>query len=202
MNESPTIKDKIIRLIICSFILFTFKLVFHYILPIIPISELGPASALPPIFGLMFGPWGAGGAALGYMTADIMAGYPPEIYVISFFVQFLYGYIPYKLWYTLGIHETNTLPRLNTVNNLIKFVIVMFITSFVVAGLLGVLMDALGIYNLVSYTTLIFAFNNFDFAIMLGTLIIIGANIYGIKMIKPNRTKNPRISPHIFKWVA
>jgi phosphoserine phosphatase RsbU/P len=200
MNESPTLRDKITRLIICSVILFTFKLVFHYIFPIIPISELGPASALPPIFGLMFGPWGAAGAALGYMTSDIVAGYPPEIYIISFFVQFLYGYIPYKLWYTLGIHKTNTLPRLNTVNNLIKFVIVMFITSFVVAGLLGVLMDELGVYDLVSYTTLIFAFNNFDFAIMLGTLIIIGANIYGIKMIKPDKTENPRISPRIFKW--
>jgi sigma-B regulation protein RsbU (phosphoserine phosphatase) len=202
MNDSPTLKDKVTRLIICSVILFSFKYIFHYIFPIIPISELGPASALPPIFGLMFGPWGAGGAALGYLISEVVAGYPPEIYIISFFVQFLYGYIPYKLWYTLGIHKTNSLPRLNTVNNLIKFVSIMFITSFVVAGLLGVLMDGLGIYDLVSYTTLVFAFNNFDFAIMLGTLIIIGANIYGIKMIKPDTKVKSRIDPRIYKWIG
>ncbi|MBI5681381.1 MAG: SpoIIE family protein phosphatase [Methanobacterium sp.] len=66
------------------------------------------------------------------------------------------------------------------------------------AGLLGFLMDGLGLYNLVSFTTLIFAFNNFDFSIILGTLIIIGANLYGISMYKPSKTKKILIPPNIF----
>ncbi|WP_414469037.1 SpoIIE family protein phosphatase [Methanobacterium sp. ACI-7] len=167
----------------------------------IPVSELGPASALPPIFGLMFGAWGATGAALGYLVSDILSGSPPEIYILSFFVQFLYGYLPYKLWYTINIGEI-TPPRLNTVKNLIKFIMIMFINSVVMAGLLGFLIDGLGLYDLVSLTTLIFALNNFDFSIMIGTLVIIGANIYGIVMYKPRIVKSPRVSPKVFNIIA
>jgi len=196
------IKAKITRLVLCSIIIFSIKFLFHYLFPVIPISELGPASALPPILGLMFGPWGAAGAALGYLASDITAGYSPEIYIISFFVQFLYGYIPYKLWYTLDMGESNSLPRLDTVKNLMKFVVIMFINAAVMAGLLGFLIDGLGLYNLVSLTTLIFAFNNFDFSIMFGTLIIIGANFYGISMFKPAINKKPLLSPKIFDIVG
>ena len=200
--NTANIKSKITRLVICSAIIFIIKFFFHYFFPTIPISELGPASALPPVFGLMFGPWGAGGAALGYLISDIVAGKPPEIYFLSFFIQFLYGYIPYKLWYTLDIGETHSLPRLNTVKNLTKFVIIMFINAAVMAGLLGFLMDGLGLYDLVSLTTIIFALNNFDFSIMFGTLIIIGANYYGITIYKPTITKKTLISPRIFDLMA
>ena len=192
---NSVIKSKGTRLIICGVITFIVTLPFHYFFQIVPVTELRPASALPPVFGLMFGPWGAAGAALGNLLVDITVGYPPEIYIIGFFAQFLYGYIPYKLWYTLG--EIN-LPKLNTVKNLVKFVVIIFIDAIIMAGLLGFLMEGLKIDNLVSYTTLVFAFNNFDFSIMLGTLIIIGANLYGISMYKPKKTEKALISPKIF----
>ena len=163
---NSVIKSRGTRLIICGVITFIVTLPFHYFFQIVPVTELRPASALPPVFGLMFGPWGAAGAALGNLLVDITVGYPPEIYIIGFFAQFLYGYIPYKLWYTLG--EIN-LPKLNTVKNLVKFVVIIFIDAIIMAGLLGFLMEGLKIDNLVSYTTLVFAFNNFDFSIMLGT---------------------------------
>lgn len=202
MKNQDSIKSKITRLIICSVIIFITKLFLHYFgFPTIPILELSPASALPPIFGLMFGSWGAVGAALGCLASDIMAGFPPQIYVLNFFIQFLYAYIPYKLWYTLDIGE-NSLPRLDTVNNLFKFVIVMFITAIVMSGLLGFLMDGLGLYDIVSLTTLIFALNNFDFSIMFGSLIIIGANYYGISMHKPHNAKKYLISPRIFNLMG
>ncbi|WP_431063785.1 SpoIIE family protein phosphatase [Methanobacterium sp.] len=197
MNNSG-IKSNVKRLVISSLITFILTVPFHYFFQIISVTELRPASALPPALGLVFGPWGAAGAALGNLASDLIAGYPPEIYIVSFIAQFLYGYIPYKLWYTWNIGEDNSLPRLNTVKNLTKFVIIIFITSSIMAGLLGFLMDGLGLYNLVSFTTLIFAFNNFDFSIILGTLIIIGANLYGISMYKPSKTKKILIPPNIF----
>lgn len=196
--NSADIKSKITRLFICSVITFIVTVPFHYLFQIIPVSELRPASALPPAFGLMFGPWGAAGAALGNLASDLMIGYPPEIFIISFFAQFLYGYIPYKLWYTLDFGEGNSLPRLNTVQNLIKFIIIIFISSVIMAGLLGFLMEGLGIANLISFTTLLFAFNNFDFTMILGTLIIVGASFYGISMYKPGKAKKVFLSPKIF----
>ncbi|MCK9150619.1 SpoIIE family protein phosphatase [Methanobacterium alcaliphilum] len=201
MNNSTSIQSKATKLIICSVIVFATKFIFHYFYPALSISELGPASALPPIFGLMFGAWGAAGSAFGFLAADIMAGRPPEIYIINFFIQFLYAYIPYKLWYTLDIGEIS-LPRLDTVKHLLKFVIIMFITATVMSAFLGFLMDGLGLYDLVSLTTVVFAFNNFDFSIMFGSLIIIAANYYGFVMYKPKTNKNPLIPPKVFDVVV
>lgn len=197
MTNSISTKSKIKTLLICSAIVFATKFLFHYFYPAISISELGPASALPPIFGLMFGAWGAAGAAFGYLLSDILSGHPPQIYTINFFIQFLYAYIPYKLWYGMNIGE-NSSPRLDTVKHLIKFVIIMFITATVMAAFLGFLMDGLGLYDLVSLTTIVFAFNNFDFSIMFGSLIIIAANYYGLKMYKPKISKKHLIPPKAF----
>ncbi|MCZ3365280.1 MULTISPECIES: PP2C family protein-serine/threonine phosphatase [Methanobacterium] len=202
MKNLENIKSKVILLALCSAVIFIMKFIFHYFFPGIPISELGPASALPPVLGLMFGVWGAAGVAIGYSVSELAAGSSPEIYGISFFIQFLYAYIPYKLWYTLNWDETTTLPRLDTVKHLVKFVVIMFINAAVMAGLLGFLMDGLGLYDLVSLTTLIFAVNNFDFSIMFGTLILIGANFYGISMYKPKKVKKTRVPPKIFDLIA
>lgn len=202
MKYLTSIKSKVARMIICSAIIFFSNLIFKFFIPILPISEFGPVSALPPIFGLIFGPWGAAGSALGYLVSDILAGQPPEIYISYFFIQFLYAYIPYKLWYTLDIGKTNSIPRLDTVENLIKFVTIIFINAVVMAGFLGFLMDGLGLYDLFSLTTAVFAFNNFDYSIMFGTLIIFGANLYGISVYKPNITREPLMSPRIFNMIA
>lgn len=193
-------KSKITRLIICSFITFIFTLPFHYFFQIATISELRPASALPPVFGMMFGPWGAIGAAIGNLASDIMLGYSPEIFVVGFFITFINGYIAYKLWYTLDFGE-HSFPRLDTVKNLMKFVVVIFITSLIMAGLLGFLLEIMGLTNLASFTTMILAFNDFDFPIMLGTLIITVANLYGISMYKPGKAKRVLIPPRVFDVV-
>ena len=105
MNNSTNnnIKFNVIRFLFCSVIIFLVEFVSYIFIPVIPVLELGPGSALPPTLGLMFGPWGAAGAALGNLTSNILAGYPPEVYIITFFIQFFYGYIPYKLWYTLDM---------------------------------------------------------------------------------------------------
>ena len=101
----------------------------------LPISELGPASAYP-VFGLLFGPWGALGSALGYL-GGIYSPVIPEIYLVYFFVQFLYGTFPNKLWYLLGRDKTISPPSLDNVRNLTKFVGIMFVNAVVMAGFLG-----------------------------------------------------------------
>jgi sigma-B regulation protein RsbU (phosphoserine phosphatase) len=200
--NSTTLKNKFSRLAICGVLVFLTNLCFSYLFPVTPISELGPASALPPVFGLLFGPWGAMGSALGYLVADVLSGDPPEIYIVYFFVQFLYGYIPYKLWYLLDQDKTISLPRLDTVRNLTKFVFIMFINAVVMAGFLGFLLDGLGLYDLVSLTTAIFALNNFDFSIMFGALMVIGANFYGIIMIKPHTTRKTILPRGLYDALA
>ncbi len=196
MNKT-SIKEWGPRFVICTVITFVLTLPFHYLFQIISVSELRPGSALPPVFGLMFGPWGAAGAALGNLASDIIIGYPPEVCIIGFFAQFLYGYIPYKLWYTWNMGELTT-PRLNTVKNLAKYVVIISLNAWIMALLLGFLLENVGISNLPSFSTLLFASNNFDFCIILGTLIIIGGNLYGISMYKPKTNLKPLLSPRVF----
>ncbi|MDP1552356.1 MAG: SpoIIE family protein phosphatase [Methanobacteriaceae archaeon] len=198
MKNSANIISGIKRLFIYSVITFLSTLPFHYLFQIISASELLPASPLPPILGLMFGPLGALGAAIGNLAVYITAHHPPEIIIMGFLAQFLYAYIPYKLWYTLDIGENNGFPRLDNVKNLMKFVIIIFINAFIMSGLFGFLMLGWGIDNFDSFTTIIFVFNNFDFSIIIGTLIIVAANFYGISMYKPQKTKKTLLSPRIF----
>lgn len=201
LNDSDSIKSKISILGICAIIFILLAIPFHYFFPIFQVSELRPASALPPVFGMMFGPWGALGVAIGNLIADIIAGRPPKVFLIGFIAQFLYAYIPYKLWYTLRINKDSTKPRINNVENLVKFVIIILISATLMSILLGTFLEALNINNISSSTTLIFEFNNFDFSMILGILIITLANFYNIKMYKPKKAKKIYISPMIFDLI-
>ncbi|MGI6465214.1 PP2C family protein-serine/threonine phosphatase [Methanobacterium sp.] len=201
-NMNPTLNYKLKRLAVCGVLIFIINMVSSYIMPVMHISNLGPASALPPVFGLLFGPWGALGSALGYLASDIVSGDPPSIYLVYFFVQFLYSYIPYKLWYILDHKSTIKTPRLDTVRNLTKFVVIMFINATVMAGFQGFLLDGLGIYNLVSLITVIFALNNFDFSIMFGTLVLIGASYHRISITKPPTREKTRLPSQFYNTLG
>ena len=74
---------------------FAVTMPFRELFSLMPVTEVRPASALPPAFGLLFGVWGALGTALGNLTADIISGYSPWLCVTGFAAQFLYGYIPF-----------------------------------------------------------------------------------------------------------
>ena len=72
-------------------------------IPVLPgIVELRVASAVPMVFGLLFGPAGAWGLAIGNLIGDVLAG---ELYLGSLFGvlgNFLLGFVPYALWSRLG----------------------------------------------------------------------------------------------------
>lgn len=67
-------------------------------IPLIPgITELRPANVIPVVFGLLFGPAGAWGAAFGNLIGDFFG----TLGIGSFFGfagNFLAAYLPYKLW--------------------------------------------------------------------------------------------------------
>ncbi|MDD2902600.1 MAG: QueT transporter family protein [Syntrophales bacterium] len=67
-------------------------------IPLIPgLTELRPANVIPVVFGLLFGPAGAWGAALGNLIGDFFG----TLGITSFFGfwgNFLAAYLPYKMW--------------------------------------------------------------------------------------------------------
>ncbi|MDR3063498.1 MAG: SpoIIE family protein phosphatase [Methanobrevibacter sp.] len=187
-------KGKITIFILCSLIFIAVAIPFRYFFPIFQISEIRPASALPPVFGMIYGFWGALGVAFGNLISDIIAGYPLSILIIGFIAQFLFGYIAYKLWYSFSFDGKFTFPRLNSVYNLLKFIVVIIITSAIMTWLICFIMGYLRISNFSSMNSLILLFNNFSFSMILGALIISIASVFGVKMYKPIKaTKHEKI---------
>ncbi len=60
-------------------------------------TEIRPAATLPIVFSLIFGPAGAWGAAFGNLIGDFFGTFGPGSF-FGFIGNFLYGYIPYKIW--------------------------------------------------------------------------------------------------------
>jgi len=73
------------------------------VLPIIPgVTELRPANAIPVLCSLLFGPAAAWGAAIGNTIGDFFGGIGPGT-LFGFLGNFLYGYVPYKVWGALDL---------------------------------------------------------------------------------------------------
>jgi energy-coupling factor transport system substrate-specific component len=67
-------------------------------IPLIPgITELRPANVIPLVFGLLFGPAGAWGAAFGNLIGDFFGTLGIGTF-FGFWGNFLAAYLPYKIW--------------------------------------------------------------------------------------------------------
>lgn len=81
-------------------------------IPLIPgITELRPANVIPVVFGLLFGPAGAWGAAFGNLIGDFFGTLGIGSF-FGFWGNFLAAYLPYKLWGNRPLEEfPRHLPR-------------------------------------------------------------------------------------------
>ncbi len=67
-------------------------------IPLIPgLTELRPANVIPLVFGLLFGPAGAWGAAFGNLIGDFFGTLGPGSF-FGFWGNFLAAYLPYQMW--------------------------------------------------------------------------------------------------------
>jgi len=71
---------------------------FKVVIPFMPgITEFRPANAIPVVCSLLFGPAAAWGSAFGNLIGDFFGTLGPGSF-FGFFGNFLYGYLPYKMW--------------------------------------------------------------------------------------------------------
>ncbi len=118
-------------------------------LPLIPgFSELRPANVIPLTFGLLFGPAGAWGAALGNLLGDFFGTLGPGS-IFGFAGNFLAAYLPYQMWGDRPLElDRAALPR------------------FLLAGLLG----ALGCAFTIAYG--LNALNLLPFSLMAAAVLV------------------------------
>ena len=157
--------------VLCAGIYMLFLLPSKSI-PIIPgITEIRPATLFPVIFGLLFGPAGAWGSAIGNLCGDFF-GTLSIGSVFGFIGNFLYAFIPYKLWYHIKLRRgEDRAPTINSPWKLVQFGITSFIASTACAVVIAWGLDVL---ELTSFTSLsiIITLNNAVITLLLGPIVL------------------------------
>lgn len=176
-TEKNAILKNILIVFGTAIVFFALTLPFRQLFQVVSVTEVRPAAALNPTFGLLFGVGGALGCALGNLAADLVSGYSPLMCTLGFVVQMVYGLLPRLLWKSIGSEV-----RLNSSLNILRYMLISALNSAVTSILLGVVMFVTGIGEVFSMTTLMMLLNNFVFCVVLGIPIIL---IYtGVKLKK------------------
>ena len=141
--------------------------------PIVPgYIELRPANAFPVVFGLLFGPAGAWGAAIGNLIGDFVGGTltlgSPGGFVGNFFLALL----PYKMWSLFFRRDDNMETNVDSGKKAGVYILVTILASTVCAVIISWWVDLLGLFPFVVFFALIF-FNNAIMAGVLGPILLL-----------------------------
>jgi energy-coupling factor transport system substrate-specific component len=149
-------------------------IVFKGGIPLIPgITEVRPANVFPAIFGLMFGPAGAWGSAIGNLIGDIFGGTLGWGSIFGFFGNFYLGFIPYKMWGALGLVPKDDISQnTNSWRKLAAYLIITFTSSVACAIIIGWYLDLAGMIPF-AYIAGIITLNNFVAQAILGPPLLL-----------------------------
>jgi energy-coupling factor transport system substrate-specific component len=140
--------------------------------PLVPgYIELRPANAFPIVFGLLFGPAGAWGAAIGNLIGDFF-GTLSLGSVGGFVGNFFLAYLPYKMWSVFFRREENMETNVDSGKKFGVYILVAILGSTVCAVIIAWLIDLLGFFPFVAFFALIFA-NNAIMGGLLGPILLL-----------------------------
>jgi energy-coupling factor transport system substrate-specific component len=139
--------------------------------PIIPGAiEIRPANVFPFVFGLLFGPAGAWGSAIGNLIGDFFGTL--TIGSIGGFVgNFFLGLLPYKLWGAF-FRRGHVEPNPNTARKLAVYVAIVVLTSVVCADIISWFVAVLNLFPFTPVLILIMS-NNVIPGIVLGPILLL-----------------------------
>lgn len=168
-----SLKSGLIIALLCGIAFFAVSMPFRRMFSILNVTEIRPVSAFPPVFGIAFGFWGAIGCTIANFAADIISGENIILCICGFFLQFLYGYLPYLMWKYISRGDDNERLRIGSFDMLLKYIFVVLADSVFMMFSLAVLFRIFGISNIISPLTLFLFLNNFDFCIIIGIPLLL-----------------------------
>lgn len=134
-------------------------------------SEIKPAALFPVIFGLLFGPAGAWGSAIGNLAGDLFGNFGISS-IFGFIGNFLYAFIPYKIWRNLRQKRgEDRQPTINSASKLMEFGLVSVIAS---AGCAIAIAWGLDILKLFPFApmSIIILLNNAVITLIFGPIVL------------------------------
>ena len=189
---------KIKTTFIVAVIFFITTMPFRELFNVIEVTEMRPASALPPVLGLMLGVPGVLGCAIGNLFADMLSGYGFTLSAWGFIAQFIFGLLPFLAWNIISRKGKTdkkgvVVFRLNSTKNVICYIFIILTNSMIMAAMLGGLMHFHGISTFFSDATLMVFLNNFVFGVVLGIPIIIFITVKRFKSDNAILSLNERL---------
>jgi energy-coupling factor transport system substrate-specific component len=133
--------------------------------------EIRPANVFPVVFGLLFGPAGAWGSAIGNLIGDFF-GTLSLGSVGGFVGNFFLAYLPYKMWSTYFRRDENIETNVNSGKKLGVYLLVTILASVVCAVIISWWIALLGFVPFQAALPLI-VFNNAIMAGVLGPLLLL-----------------------------
>jgi energy-coupling factor transport system substrate-specific component len=132
-------------------------------IPLIPgLTELRPANVIPVVFGLLFGPAGAWGAALGNLIGDFFGTLGAGSF-FGFWGNFLAAYLTYKMW--------NNRPLGAIKGHLPRFILAVLLGAMACAVTIGFGVEALKLLPFSVIAAAVFV-NNAIIALVLGPFLL------------------------------
>lgn len=134
-------------------------------------TEVRPANVFPFVFGLLFGPAGAWGAAIGNLIGDFF-GTLGIGSIFGFIGNFFLGFLPYKLWGSFFRRGENMEPNGNSGKKLGAYAAVTIIASVVCAVWIAWFNDLIGFVPFAALASII-TVNNAIVGLVLGPVLLL-----------------------------
>ena len=135
------------------------------------VTEFRPASALPVVMGLLFGPAGAWGSAIGNLIGDFFGSLGIGS-LFGFAGNFMFAYVPYKLWTNLGLVPRHDLePNVTTHRKAAAYILAALFGSMACALTIGWGLELLGMVPYAALGTIIMLNNSIP-SVVLGLPIL------------------------------
>lgn len=128
-------------------------------------------TVLPVVFGLLYGPAAAWGAAIGNLASDVFGGTLTFGSVFGFVGNFLLGFVPYRLWGNLGFLSSDDEPDMRSLDQIPEFLAVALAASAATGAVIGWGTDMLGLLPFSVLATIV-TVNDFLVAAVLGPPIL------------------------------
>ena len=179
--------------------------------PIVPgYIELRPANAFPIVFGLLFGPAGAWGAAIGNTIGDFVGGTLTLGSVGGFVGNFFLALLPYKMWSVFFRRDENMETNVDSSKKFGVYILVTILASAVCAVIIAWWVDLLGLFPFRLFVALVF-FNNAIMAGVLGPILLLALyprvkrwGLLWTEIIEPEEVSSSRLqrTGAILVWVG
>ncbi|PKM76279.1 MAG: hypothetical protein CVU90_13145 [Firmicutes bacterium HGW-Firmicutes-15] len=188
-------KQKLWQIVICALIFIGMAVPFKVMVLIEGFTEVRPVNAVPVVAGLLLGPAGAWGCAIGNLIADLFGTFSQGS-ILGFVGNFIAAWLPYKLWHISGNREK---PNVKSNKNIVKYIVISAVAAIATAILIACGLDMLfGMW--MPRIFWIILLNDFGFPIIFGLplLIVLTSEDSKMEITLPEEIRQTRnVKKHI-----